>query len=60
MHPTVVEISPDANVVKEELFGPVLYVMKFMVSTNSYFYYLSESRQLSYTTVHLVCNLCRL
>ncbi|KAK6911847.1 Aldehyde dehydrogenase domain [Dillenia turbinata] len=29
VQPTVVEISPDANVVKEELFGPVLYVMKF-------------------------------
>ncbi|KAJ4836251.1 Aldehyde dehydrogenase 7 member B4, partial [Turnera subulata] len=27
--PTIVEISPDADVVKEELFGPVLYVMKF-------------------------------
>ncbi|KAK2992968.1 hypothetical protein RJ640_008404 [Escallonia rubra] len=26
---TIVEISPDADVVKEELFGPVLYVMKF-------------------------------
>ncbi|CAM8887748.1 hypothetical protein QQ045_024629 [Rhodiola kirilowii] len=29
VQPTVVEISPDAEVVKEELFGPVLYVMKF-------------------------------
>jgi hypothetical protein len=27
-----VEISPDAPVVKEELFGPVLYVMKFQVA----------------------------
>lgn len=29
VQPTIVEISPDADVVKEELFGPVLYVMKF-------------------------------
>ena len=26
-----VEICPDASVVKEELFGPLLYVMKFQV-----------------------------
>lgn len=29
VQPTVVEISHDAPVVKEELFGPVLYVFKF-------------------------------
>ncbi|KAL7113998.1 hypothetical protein ACP275_04G094100 [Erythranthe tilingii] len=29
VQPTVVEISASADVVKEELFGPVLYVMKF-------------------------------
>ncbi|XP_047342346.1 aldehyde dehydrogenase family 7 member B4 [Impatiens glandulifera] len=29
VQPTIVEISPTANVVKDELFGPVLYVMKF-------------------------------
>lgn len=29
VQPTIVEISSDAPVVKEELFGPVLYVMKF-------------------------------
>ncbi|XP_059433262.1 aldehyde dehydrogenase family 7 member A1 [Corylus avellana] len=29
VQPTIVEISPGASVVKEELFGPVLYVMKF-------------------------------
>ncbi|XP_021716541.1 aldehyde dehydrogenase family 7 member B4 [Chenopodium quinoa] len=29
VHPTIVEISPDADIVKEELFAPVLYVMKF-------------------------------
>ncbi|KAL6560005.1 hypothetical protein OROGR_005122 [Orobanche gracilis] len=29
VQPTIVEISPSAEVVKEELFGPVLYVMKF-------------------------------
>ncbi|KAF1892604.1 hypothetical protein Lal_00011071 [Lupinus albus] len=29
VEPTIVEISADAPVVKEELFGPVLYVMKF-------------------------------
>ncbi|KOM39951.1 hypothetical protein LR48_Vigan04g014900 [Vigna angularis] len=29
VQPTIVEISPDAPVVKEELFTPVLYVMKF-------------------------------
>lgn len=32
MQPTIVEISPSADVVKEELFGPVLYVMKFQVA----------------------------
>ena len=31
VQPTIVEISSDADVVKEELFGPVLYVMKFKV-----------------------------
>ncbi|KAF8388717.1 hypothetical protein HHK36_025397 [Tetracentron sinense] len=29
VQPTIVEISQNAAVVKEELFGPVLYVMKF-------------------------------
>lgn len=29
VQPTIVEISADADVVKEELFGPVLYVLKF-------------------------------
>ncbi|KAF3439699.1 hypothetical protein FNV43_RR17977 [Rhamnella rubrinervis] len=29
VQPTIVEISPSAAIVKEELFGPVLYVMKF-------------------------------
>ncbi|KAG8380171.1 hypothetical protein BUALT_Bualt07G0165800 [Buddleja alternifolia] len=29
VEPTIVEISPNAEVVKEELFAPVLYVMKF-------------------------------
>lgn len=29
VQPTIVEISKDAPVVKEELFGPVLYVLKF-------------------------------
>ena len=33
VEPTIVEISPNANVVKEELFAPVLYVMKFKVSS---------------------------
>lgn len=31
VQPTIVEIAPSAQVVKEELFGPVLYVMKFQV-----------------------------
>lgn len=31
VHPTIVEISSKAEVVKEELFAPVLYVMKFKV-----------------------------
>jgi len=31
VQPTIVEISADAAVVKEELFAPVLYVMKFKV-----------------------------
>jgi len=29
VQPTIIEISPNADVVKEELFAPVLYVMKF-------------------------------
>ncbi|KAK9014157.1 hypothetical protein V6N11_005326 [Hibiscus sabdariffa] len=29
VQPTIVEISPNVDVVKEELFAPVLYVMKF-------------------------------
>ncbi|KAM1155849.1 hypothetical protein ACFX2B_026436 [Malus domestica] len=29
VQPTIVEIASNASVVKEELFGPVLYVMKF-------------------------------
>jgi len=32
VQPTIVEISASAPVVKEELFGPVLYVMKFQVA----------------------------
>lgn len=31
VQPTIVEISQDAQIVKEELFGPVLYVLKFQV-----------------------------
>lgn len=31
VQPTIVEISPNADVVREELFGPVLYVLKFKV-----------------------------
>lgn len=34
VQPTIVEISPDADVVKEELFAPVLYVMKFKVNVS--------------------------
>lgn len=37
MEPTIVEISPSAPVVKEELFGPVLYVMKFQVAILHFF-----------------------
>lgn len=33
VQPTIVEISPSAGVVKEELFAPVLYVMKFQVAS---------------------------
>lgn len=33
MQPTIVEISPNADVVKDELFAPVLYVMKFKVNS---------------------------
>lgn len=43
VQPTIVEISPNANIVKEELFGPVLYVMKFQAS---FFSFLSESANL--------------
>jgi aldehyde dehydrogenase family 7 member A1 len=32
VQPTIVETSSSAPVVKEELFGPVLYVMKFQVA----------------------------
>lgn len=32
VQPTIVEIPSTAPVVKEELFGPVLYVMKFQVA----------------------------
>lgn len=32
VQPTIVEISASAEVVKEELFAPVLYVMKFQVT----------------------------
>jgi aldehyde dehydrogenase family 7 protein A1 len=35
VQPTIVEISPNADVVKEELFAPVLYVMKFQVHSSS-------------------------
>lgn len=31
VQPTIVEISPSAPIVREELFGPVLYVMRFQV-----------------------------
>ncbi|KAB5564013.1 hypothetical protein DKX38_004067 [Salix brachista] len=31
VQPTIVEISPNADVVKQELFAPVLYVMKFQL-----------------------------
>lgn len=33
VQPAIVEISSNAPVVKEELFGPVLYVMKFQVAS---------------------------
>ena len=29
VEPTIVEIDPSANVIREELFVPILYVMKF-------------------------------
>jgi hypothetical protein len=53
VQPTIVEISSDAAVVKEELFGPVLYVMKFQVV---YYLYLCIYR--TYFPVNLVsdCN----
>jgi aldehyde dehydrogenase family 7 member A1 len=35
VQPTIVEITRSAPVVKEELFGPVLYAMKFQVAYNS-------------------------
>ncbi|MQM09459.1 hypothetical protein Taro_042331 [Colocasia esculenta] len=31
VQPTIVEICPGAPIIKEELFGPVLYVMKFQL-----------------------------
>ncbi|KAL2455275.1 Aldedh domain-containing protein [Forsythia ovata] len=33
VQPTIVENFPNADVVKEELFGPVLYIMKFQVAS---------------------------
>ena len=38
VQPTVVEISHAADVVKEELFGPVLYVFKFEVCFTTMLY----------------------
>ncbi|XP_043719410.1 aldehyde dehydrogenase family 7 member A1 [Telopea speciosissima] len=35
VEPTIIEISSDAAVVKEELFAPVLYVMKFQTLTEA-------------------------
>lgn len=37
VQPTIVEISPSAAVVKEELFCPILYVMKFQVGLSGLF-----------------------
>jgi hypothetical protein len=66
VQPTIVEISPDAPVVKEELFGPVLYVMKFQVAKKSIFvcYWPAPCgiicRQVSYIIVCPGCDLsCR-
>lgn len=36
VEPTVVEISHDAEIVREELFGPVLYVFKIKVCRLDY------------------------
>ncbi|GER53550.1 aldehyde dehydrogenase [Striga asiatica] len=36
--PTIVEISPCAVAVKKELFGPLLYIMKFQDYSISYLY----------------------
>ena len=33
VEPTIIEISSDAAVVKEELFAPVLYALKFKVKS---------------------------
>ncbi|KAL4195758.1 hypothetical protein AMTRI_Chr04g242680 [Amborella trichopoda] len=41
VQPTIIEISPDAPVVKEELFGPVLYILKFKVKKGVKFFALS-------------------
>jgi aldehyde dehydrogenase family 7 protein A1 len=40
VQPTIVEITPSAPVVKEELFGPVLYVMKFQVAYSFFVFFL--------------------
>lgn len=40
VQPTIIEISPTAPVVKEELFAPVLYIMKFQVMHTHNFKYL--------------------
>jgi aldehyde dehydrogenase family 7 protein A1 len=37
VEPTVVEISHDAPIVREELFSPVLYVFKFQVLYMNFF-----------------------
>jgi aldehyde dehydrogenase family 7 protein A1 len=48
-----VEISASAPVVKEELFGPVLYVMKFQVAYSQHYVFIYCFDLLSAVTVNV-------
>lgn len=52
VQPTLVEISSSAEVVKEELFAPVLHVMKFQVRIFLFFHQ-SENIRFRFTYNYL-------
>lgn len=56
--PTIVEISPSASVVKEELFAPVLYVMKIKVL---YIFFKKFNDRLFFISITILCFIiCRI